>query len=404
MDLESKSFGEFYRFDRSPIWDLHQDYFLNRGIQAWSKGEIPYSGVSNSVEAFKKALLFFENLKLSYKGTESVTVLEVGAGYGEFAKNFIEAFDLICEKSGSSFSKSLKYYISDFSAKTLTELQESKRLEKYQDRIEFLQLDILNPIKDYENSFDLIIANYVLDQFPARVLAHSKNNYFEKYLNLEISPQEFLKKNRHLKAQKFLKKLPMKIEFRKIDIENEIKEDHLEVLEQCFRGPKEVTVVYSYGSLKAINNLLKLLKQNGILLCSDFIASTRSGIDNYEPCYYGNSIAHPVNFEFILKYFSRASFNPEKSINEFKMEPALGQQAVLLYEDPLKPLHTLIITRPDFNQTLELGRIYKKVYYQNAFFRGLYRFLVEMKLSFFLFLIILLGFLCWQLYNQAANV
>ena len=55
MSLGPKAFGQFYRYDSSPIWDLHKDYFLNRGIKAWSKGEIPYSGVSNSVEAFKKS-------------------------------------------------------------------------------------------------------------------------------------------------------------------------------------------------------------------------------------------------------------------------------------------------------------------------------------------------------------
>ena len=64
-----------YRFDESPIWRIHDTYFKEVGIKAWSSGEIPYSGICNYNEAYKKAKLLISNFKNSLIGENKISVL-----------------------------------------------------------------------------------------------------------------------------------------------------------------------------------------------------------------------------------------------------------------------------------------------------------------------------------------
>jgi SAM-dependent MidA family methyltransferase len=385
----------YLRFDESPIWQIHRDYFKQVGIKAWASGEIPYSGISNYHEAYKKARLLVSNFKNCLQDTEEIRILEVGAGYGEFAKNFLSAFKDICDHESLDYYSRLKYFLSDFSSKTLSELEASKRLKDYRDKIVFVEFDAMDKFlwKKVlpESSFNAVFANYLLDQLPARVFVKDNDKYFEKYIYIE-DPEPYKNKKGFFASRRWIKKLKKKFEFRPIDLRKELSLEHYQILETCFRTDKASTVVYSYGALKAVKNFLSLLKSNGIIVCSDFNASTKPSYDNFEPCYYGNSLAQAVNFEFIYKYFSQTFSSKESKQLQHKLINQLGYQEVLIYEDPIKPLHTLILTRPDFPIGLELGEIYKSVYYTNWFLRALYRYVVELQLSFWLFLIVVLGY------------
>lgn len=398
-----KLFDEFYRFDQSPIWQIHDTYFKEVGLKAWTSGEIPYSGISNYNEAFKKAKLLVSNFKNTIKKQGRIQILEIGAGYGEFAKNFLTAFEEICEHEDLDYYSRLDYVISDYSSKTLKELEDSKRLSKYSDKISFEEFDALDKYlwrKNFnEASFDAIFANYLLDQLPARVFVKDGEKYYEKYLKIE-DPSKYEKKKTFFRPNRWIKKIKKETEFREVNLQEELSLEHLQILETCFRTDKASTVVYSYGALKAVKNFMSLLKTNGIIVCSDFNASTKPSYDDFEPCYYGNSLAQAVNFEFIFKYFAQ-SFSVEDSKKlSHKLEDNLGYQEVLIYEDPIKPLHTLILTRPDYEYGLELGAIYENVYNNNWFLRAFYRFIVEMQLSFVLFLLVLLAYILYWYLSQ----
>ena len=386
---------EYYRFDESPLWQIHRDYFKEVGIKAWSSGEIPYSGISNYNEAYKKAKLLVSNFKNFIQDGEEIRILEVGAGYGEFAKNFLSAFKDICEYESLDYFSRLKYFLSDFSSKTLDELEKSKRLKDYRDKLVFLEFDAMDKFlwrnSLAEASFNAVFANYLLDQLPARVFVKDADKYFEKYISVE-DPEPYKNKKSFFSNRRWIKKLKKKVEFRPVNLNQELNLEHFQVLETCFRLDKASTVVYSYGALKAVKNFLYLLKPNGIMVCSDFNASTKPRFDNFEPCYYGNSLAQAVNFEFIYKYFSQTFSIEDSKQLQHKLTNKFGYQEVLIYEDPIKPLHTLILTRPDFPLGLELGEIYKSVYHTNWFLRALYRYVVELQLSFWLFLVVVLGY------------
>lgn len=404
--MEKTELGDYYRFDKSPIWQIHRDYFREVGLKAWTSGDIPYTGVSNFVEAYKKARLVIDNLKNTHQRHSYINILEVGAGYGEFAINFLEAFHEICAHEELNFIPYLKYYISDFSRQTLDELKKSGRLDKFADNVFYEQFDALDRFswkEEYkspnshpvikEKTFDVIFANYLLDQLPARIFAKTSDDlYFEKYLSIDDPEpyKEKYSKRTFWGGGKWIKKIKKKFEFREIDPGKEMSLEHKLILDTCFRDEKDSSIVYSYGALNALRAFLFLLKPNGLIVCSDFNASTKSGFEDFEPCYYGNSLAQAVNFEFIFKFFCQTY--SKENIEHF-VDLANGHQMVLVYEDPIKPLHTLVLTRPDFEYPLELGDIYQDVYNQNWILRFLYKFLVEIKLSFYLFILIMLGYM-----------
>lgn len=380
--MQKKEYQTLQRFDKSDLWLLHDDYFLNTGLKAWSSGEVPYTGISNYFEAFKKAKFVVENLK--GRELEEIKILEVGAGNGEFAKNFIKAFQEICIEEHLNYKSKIKYYLSDYSSKTIEEIKNKMRNYSENAFLEFLILDVRESI-NLKEKFDVIFANYLLDQLPARIFVKEITNkqikYYEKYIALESNINKLLQQK---KKKNLIKKIDKRSDFVLIDFEKEINLEHRSLLESCFRAGKTSTVVYSYGALKAIKKFLTLLKPTGLLLCSDFNATSKPGFDKYDPCYYGNSLAQAVNFEFIYKYF----FNPiDKSLPHQK-ENLNEYQMILIYEDPVKPLHTLILTRPDYPYSLKLNEIYKKVFMQNIFLRFLFRFFIELQYCFYLFILI----------------
>lgn len=367
---------DFTRYDKSKIWNIHNDYFLNRGLEAWTKGEVPYTGVSNYNEALKKAKLVIENLKNIYNFEKQkktkIKIIEIGAGMGVFALNFLKAFERICESEDLDFFQNLEYYFTDFSSKTLEEVKNSKRLKEYINIIKFKKFDIekhnAQDLNLDEHSFDVVFANYLLDQLPARIFAKTQNKIIEKYIKLS-EKEKIL--NQKTKPKKWIKKIKKTYQFRDFNFET-IPQKEREILKHNFRKDKDSTIVYSYGALNAVKTFMQMIKQNGLIICSDFNATNKPGVDIFEPCYYGNSLAQAVNFELICKYFDNSS------------------QKYLLYEDPLQPLHTLILTRPGFQHSLKLSQTYEFVYKKNRFVRILYKYFKDLYWCFAIFAIILI--------------
>ncbi len=323
-------------------------------------------------------------------------MLEVGAGYGEFAKNFLSAFREICKVENLDFYSKLEYHLSDFSQLTLDELKNSGRMDEFAEQIHYKVFDVLDKYSSLEkSSYDILFANYLLDQLPARIFAEKDSIFLEKYICIE-DPTPYIAKQESNKfwfgRNRWVKGLKKKYEFREVDLEQELSLADREILYSCFRQNKSSTVVYSYGALAAVKNFMQLVKPTGVIVCSDFNASTKPGVDRFEPCYYGNSIAQAVNFEFIYKHFSQAGSLQDWRKLDHKQQTEFGHQLALIYEDPIKPLHTLILTRPDFPHPLELGEIYQKVYHQNWLLRAVYKLLVELQLACYILVIFLLFF------------
>ncbi len=186
----------FTRIDRSVLWRLHARYWEDRGVAAFSSGEVPSLGTSNWAAASGHAR-FYEALvaelvadgRLDDAGP--VRVLEVGAGDGRFASSFLRALE-----EGSDASRALlvrtEYLLSDSAERTLDEALESPRLKRWATagRVAPLRYDLDQPPPPPLASgapVVLVVAGYVASVLPA---LHLQRDADDHWWALEVEVRE----------------------------------------------------------------------------------------------------------------------------------------------------------------------------------------------------------------------
>ena len=93
-------------FSESSLWELQQNYFAQRGVNAWRSGQVPHYVSSNPRLANSYAeiviALWQDQQRLAF-GTEPgepIYIVELGAGSGRFAFHFSDTW-----KAGLFFPK-----------------------------------------------------------------------------------------------------------------------------------------------------------------------------------------------------------------------------------------------------------------------------------------------------------
>src|SRR5436305_1853534 len=157
-------------------WQIHNNYFQKKGIDAWKLADIPFHITSNYQAAYQNAKVIFEvinNISKASKLKETFYILEVASGLGLFAINFFEAFSKICKQQKKDYHKNIHYMVTDYSEKNLRELSSNVYLSELlkDGLLDFYILDAMNleGIKQLNNKeftlkkemIDVVIANYI---------------------------------------------------------------------------------------------------------------------------------------------------------------------------------------------------------------------------------------------------
>ena len=108
---------EFYRFSKSPIWQLQRNFFEDQGEKAWQESIVPHYVTSNPVMAatYVEMLMAFWQDEISNGNIDlnkPVFVLELGAGSAVFSYGMLYQLNLRLAKSALKGLK-LVYIISD---------------------------------------------------------------------------------------------------------------------------------------------------------------------------------------------------------------------------------------------------------------------------------------------------
>lgn len=84
------------RFSASAVWEAQRNYFIQKGIEAWSKKTVPNYITSNPFIAHAYAKVVAGFISDTYKeSNERIYIVELGAGSGGFAFSFLTAlFDM----------------------------------------------------------------------------------------------------------------------------------------------------------------------------------------------------------------------------------------------------------------------------------------------------------------------
>jgi tetratricopeptide (TPR) repeat protein len=104
-------------FGRSRIWQLQNEYFAARGVEAWRLGEVPHYVTSNPAIADSYAEIIFafwrDRRRLAPQhGDAPLTICELGAGSGRFAFHFLRRLDALCMQAGVA-PQAFRYVLSD---------------------------------------------------------------------------------------------------------------------------------------------------------------------------------------------------------------------------------------------------------------------------------------------------
>lgn len=178
-------------YQDSLLWELHRQYYQQAGAQAFLKQEVPYNISSNPCMAQSAVLLLLES-----EPSGTVDVLEIGAGLGVFALNFLQAL----QAASPETLLRTRYWLSDFSQAGLQSLAQHPAFARWieQGVLQLCFFDAQAPqqARDLEGQplnlpaqgFQLTIANYVLSTLPTAVLLKQAEQWLGQLTELEWLP------------------------------------------------------------------------------------------------------------------------------------------------------------------------------------------------------------------------
>lgn len=295
-----RTMQDFVPYNEAKFWDLSQEYYLGKGIAAWSDQApkiIPHKSGSNYQNALNVTAILKILIERCSINTRRLKILECGAGSGRFSRH------LLLAALDQGLLDSMELYVSDIAEKNLDEIKARNILSDIKEAKEgvhyhFVKLDVIQPLLDIK--FDLIFMHFVYDALPLTILRKSADGKYEeqyvsmllrKDINTSVLENDFLQARVHKELEwrpyDWSCQSPAEIEFQ-AQLENYAKSK--QAGEEIF---------YIYSALKATQNLLKLLKPEGLLFSSDI----RPGQEK-SSLIVGNAIAHEVDNEFIASVFS----------------------------------------------------------------------------------------------------
>lgn len=183
-------------YENSLLWELHRRYYQESGAEVFFRQEVPYNISSNPCYARQVVRLLVASLSSEGDADRSVVqILEVGAGLGVFALNFLSAL----EAEAPALLPRVRYLLSDYAPPTLQALAAHPAFGAWMERglLDIVLLDGERP-REYEtldaqrhalpSDFQLVIANYVLSTLPTAVLSRQPQGWFQQCTSLAWLP------------------------------------------------------------------------------------------------------------------------------------------------------------------------------------------------------------------------
>ncbi len=267
-------------FSQSLIWDLNRAYYHNHGIDAWGQGLVPHQVTSNSKVGKTYAEIIFGFLKdLAFKGhvTETVYVLELGAGHGRLAYHTIKHLEKLTQQIQVQLPPYC-YILSDIAEKNLEFFSSHHQLQQYfsDGRLDVAYFDMVESDtialrksgkvihRNELNQPLLVLANYLFDSIPIELfhVHEGRMSNIALSLNSSVDPQqvtvEELLKNISLEYHADLQTTPYYDE----PILNDILSSYKQLLNHSF-------VLFPVTSLRALENLKDLSTKGTVILTMD---------------------------------------------------------------------------------------------------------------------------------------
>ena len=296
----------------SIIWKLQHDYYVQRGLKAWTEARYPSFITSNPfiAEIYAQIIAAYlddcighaNNDASSISAENPLHILELGAGTGKFSYLFLRHIVPLLNKKGLS-PQIIRYRMSDCSEGLLEEWQGNHQLAEFVSAgiLEFHLLRAGEEQRQRTKGPLVVIANYVFDSLPQDAFFISAGRISEALITTTRTTEE---SDIHAfnSLQFSFKNIP-------VPPERYAEKTWNTILQQYRDDVPAATVLFPVAALNLIQqlydscngNMLVLVADKGILREDDL--SLLQGMPAFEFHARHRCFSQLVNFDAIAKHF-----------------------------------------------------------------------------------------------------
>jgi tetratricopeptide (TPR) repeat protein len=185
------------RLSESMLWRLQRDLYDTRGIQPWSRGDVPQSITTSPyiARAYAQITLgYIRDIQARLHPSEPLYIVELGAGSGRFGFRFIKQLSHLLAHKSVRFTyvmTDVSPTLIDFWQKhpSLRPLREAGQLDfAYFDAINLSQIELINAKtvlrQDTLANPLVVVGNYFVDSIPHDCFSVQEHQLFENLVRV----------------------------------------------------------------------------------------------------------------------------------------------------------------------------------------------------------------------------
>lgn len=307
-------------------WRLSHSFWAEQGTRPFVQSAVPYV-INNSGWLAEQAAHLTVVHCLEFPD-DPVNLLELGAGSGLFARQFIQAFDEICRDEGLDFHERLRFYVTDASAASVRQWRANGQFDAFGGRVIVGVCDATAPADPADvdgRPIDLpplraTFLNYALDSLPMTVLRrregepvevlcmrtflHERPERVAELTGLSVEDAQAIAETGE-ELHRLLPLLPafeFEVAFR--PAEGELPPHAEEAL--AFSGGRRTML--NHAALDALQAMLAISLPDGFVLFNDYGPIRREEVADVSYTQrFGGSTAACINFPFVEQFFASRS-------------------------------------------------------------------------------------------------
>ncbi|KGP81880.1 MULTISPECIES: hypothetical protein [unclassified Paenibacillus] len=219
--------GQRFRFSEAPVWDWQRAYYEQKGLHAWTENQVPQYITSNPMIATAYAEMIFgflQDLASKGKTTETVTILELGAGVGRLAHQILLKLIALKDFAGLELP-AFRYVMTDLVEDNVLGWRAHPSMQSFIDQgiLDFARFDAIQDTElnlvvagtvirpgDLKQPL-LLIANYFFDSIPQELIYVGEGEIYECDVLVQSSEPSSL----YSKPDELLENMTLSYEYRR---------------------------------------------------------------------------------------------------------------------------------------------------------------------------------------------